>query len=256
MCGNSFSTFGCYDNNGRKDLAITYLHKTSANVTCRQVTASDLPTVKRLHKFAKVDNKPVFGTKLSGIEEMLQHAVTGMNDVIGFVACSEGDASDVLGCVTIQREGPISPISVLPEYAAIEHVGISPQSSGKAIKAGNATSVEAPASDFVGAENHDIGNNDESLILNSSRHEFCLLTLVVRADQRRQGIGKILVETLNSYAVQTCLIGGSSTSHGSALLVTDVAAGNPTALKFFEACGFQKKSERSDKTVELFKVLC
>jgi GNAT superfamily N-acetyltransferase len=169
---------------------------------------------------------------------MLEHAVEGMNDVLAFVACSDEDTSDILGCVTIQREGP----ATSHQRAAVQKISNSVHSRGACTGATHATS--ATSEEDAGRSGGNI--DDESLPL--SQLKVCLLTLVVRADQRRLGVGRILVEALFEHEVRTM---GRGT-----VVVTDVATSNPTALNFFEACGFKRKSGEGTKSVELLKHVC
>ena len=83
-------------------------HANTGATSFRTMLPDDLPAIQRLHKFSKLNGKPVFGSNLSGVEDMLQHAANGRSSALGIVAVTQEDAMDVLGCVTaqIEDEGP------------------------------------------------------------------------------------------------------------------------------------------------------
>lgn len=72
--------------------------------------------------------------------------------------------------------------------------------------------------------------------------ELVLLTLVVRADVRRQGIGKALLHQLIQHA--------STSKHSR--IVTDIGNSNETAWRFFHSMGFTRAQQpkQGDRTFE------
>lgn len=67
--------------------------------------------------------------------------------------------------------------------------------------------------------------------------ELLLLTLVVRADARRRGLGRALLAALVEASAAHAAAKGESPP---VCVVADVAAGNTTAWSFFEAAGFER----------------
>ncbi len=157
-------------------------------------------------RFAKLTGKPVFGEDLSGVQEMLQHAVTGRSGALAIVACDAAtdgrrSSDDVVGCITAQLE------EIIAEDASVSGRG-------------------APHSAPAGA------------------CSLVLLTLVVRADLRKQGVGSTLLAALRRRGRELKASG----------IVTDVAAANEAANSFFTASGFKKGSSSrggSDSMIEL-----
>lgn len=68
---------------------------------CRALQSKDLPSLKRLHKFAKFEGAAVFGDDQTGVEEMLHSACNGLDGVTGHAVDSDG----IAGAITLQTEG-------------------------------------------------------------------------------------------------------------------------------------------------------
>mmetsp|Transcript_37446 Transcript_37446/g.83325 ORF Transcript_37446/g.83325 Transcript_37446/m.83325 type:complete len:253 (+) Transcript_37446:78-836(+) len=158
---------------------------TSSDVVYRCFGPTDLAAVKRLHKFAKLDGKPVFGADTSGTEEMLEYAANQQSGTFGMVATSSSDATDILAAATAQLD-----------------------------ESSHADGTTRPSG-------------------TGSILSMVLLTVVVRADHRRGGVAKGLIQALCDWA---------SKQHGVHVVVTDVSAANSPAVTFFTRAGFKTRN--------------
>lgn len=146
---------------------------------CRLFTQEDVAVVKRLHRFAKYEGKPVFGSDLAGVEEMLDFAAAGRSGVLGIVACSTTDSSDLVGCVSAQLE------------------------PGEGASACSSPADQAQLGEHVSALS--------PCRAQSGTSKLVLLSLVVRADQRSRGVGAALIQELRRTARDKLLAGSIET---------------------------------------------
>ena len=171
----SDSCYASHARTGHARLKPACCSSSSGDIVCRQFTQEDLASVKRLHRFAKYEGKPVFGSNLAGVEEMLDFAAAGRSGVLGIVACSTADPSDLMGCVSAQLESVVGPGSS---------------------SAGRADASIASSTSRAGQ---------------SGRLKLVLLSLVVRADQRSRGVGAALIQELRRKARDELLAGSIET---------------------------------------------
>ena len=175
----SDSCYASHARTGHARLKPACCSSSSGDIVCRQFTQEDLASVKRLHRFAKYEGKPVFGSNLAGVEEMLGFAAAGRSGVLGIVACSTADPSDLMGCVSAQLE-----------------------------------SVEGPGSSSAGRADAGLASStirQASRAGQSGRLKLVLLSLVVRADQRSRGVGAALIQELRRKARDELLAGSIET---------------------------------------------